>query len=38
MIGSVMVGGLFYDFESEGINLAPIIESDIPDSFFDWKY
>jgi len=33
MIGSVMVGGLFYDFESEGINLAPIIESDIPDSF-----
>ena len=22
MIGSVMVGGLFYDFESEGINLA----------------
>jgi hypothetical protein len=33
MIGSVMVGGLFYDFESEGVNLAPIIESDIPDSF-----
>ena len=32
MIGSVMVGGLFYDFESEGINLAPIIESDVPDS------
>ena len=32
MIGSVLVGGLFYDFESEGINLAPIIESDVPDS------
>ena len=32
MIGSVMVGGLFYDFESEGTNLAPIIESDVPDS------
>jgi len=32
MIGSVLVGGLFYDFESEGVNLAPIIESDIPDS------
>ena len=32
MIGSVMVGGLFYDFESEGSNLAPIIESDIPNS------
>ena len=32
MIGSVMVGGLFYDFESDGVNLAPIIESDIPDS------
>ena len=32
MIGSVMVGGLFYDFESEGNNLAPIIESDVPDS------
>ena len=31
MIGSVMVGGLFYDFESEGINLAPIIESEIPN-------
>ena len=33
MIGSVMVGGLFYDFESEGTNLAPIIESEIPNSF-----
>ena len=32
MIGSVMVGSLFYDFESEGGNLAPIIESDIPSS------
>jgi len=29
MIGSVLVGSLFYDFESEGANLAPIIESDI---------
>ena len=32
MIGSVLVGGLFYDFESEGINLAPIIESEVPNS------
>jgi len=32
MIGSVLVGGLFYDFESDGINLAPIIENDIPNS------
>jgi hypothetical protein len=32
MIGSVLVGSLFYDFESEGANLAPIIESDIPSS------
>ena len=31
MIGSVMVGGLFYDFESDGVNIAPIIETDIPD-------
>tara|TARA_B100000530_G_scaffold136130_1_gene85065 strand:- start:10428 stop:12155 length:1728 start_codon:yes stop_codon:yes gene_type:complete len=32
MIGSVLVGGLFYDFESDGVNLAPVIDSEIPDS------
>ena len=32
MIGSVMVGVLFSDIESERGNLAPIIESDVPDS------
>ena len=32
MIGSVLVGSLFYDFESDAVNLAPIIESDIPSN------
>jgi predicted esterase len=32
MIGSVMVGVLFSDIESERGNLAPIIEADVPDS------
>ena len=32
MIVSVMVGVLYFDIEQEGLNLAPEIEGDIPNS------
>ena len=32
MVVSVMVGVLYFDIEQEGLNLAPEIEGDIPNS------